>query len=111
MFKYNGYVIKTRPDYKEALKKGVNIEELVCDVYEETDSEFKNSLLNFNMMPCFEYRENTVSEIEIGIKKMIDLDCEYLKLKVNQKNLTDSQNCFTEQYSSSRKAWAEMVLK
>ena len=60
MFKYDGYVIKTTPDYKKALKKGIDIEEIVCDVYAETDKEFKNSLLNFNMMPCFEYKENTV---------------------------------------------------
>ncbi|MBQ2921851.1 MAG: hypothetical protein IJE60_01970 [Tyzzerella sp.] len=84
MFKYDGYVIKTTPDYKEALKKGEEIGELVCEVYAESDTEFKKCLNEFNMMQCFEYKENTVSEIENGIKNIIDSDSSYLELKVKQ---------------------------
>lgn len=84
MFKYDGYVIKTTPDYKEALEKGEEIGELACEVYEESDTEFKNCLNEFNMMQCFEYKENTANEIENGIKNIIDSDCSYLELKVKQ---------------------------
>lgn len=84
MFRYDGYIIKTTPDYEEALKKGENIEELVCEVYEESDTELRNCLSEFNMMHCFEYKENTVNEIENGIKNIIDSDCSYLELKVKQ---------------------------
>ena len=84
MFRYDGYVIKTTPDYEEALKKGEDIGEIVCEVYAETDTEFKKCLNEFNMMQCFEYKENTVSEIENGIKNIIDADSSYLELKVKQ---------------------------
>lgn len=84
MFKYDGYVIKTKPDYKEALEKGEDIDELVCEVYTEADTEFKKCLNEFNMMQCFEYQKNTVSEIENGIKNIIDSDSSYLELKVKQ---------------------------
>lgn len=84
MFKYDGYVIKTKPDYSKALKKGENIEEIWCEVYQESDTEFKRCLNEFNMMPCFEYKENTVAEIENGIKNIIDSDCAYLELQIKQ---------------------------
>ena len=84
MFRYDGYVIKTTPDYEEALKKGEGIGEIVCEVYAESDTEFKKCLNEFNMMQCFEYKENTVSEIENGIKNIIDADSSYLELKVKQ---------------------------
>lgn len=84
MFRYDGYVIKTTPDYEEALKKGEDIGEIVCEVYAESDTEFKKCLNEFNMMQCFEYKENTVSEIENGIKNIIDADSSYLELKVKQ---------------------------
>lgn len=84
MFRYDGYVIKTTPDYKEALEKGEEIGEIVCEVYAEADIEFKKCLNEFNMMQCFEYKENTVSEIENGIKNIIDSDSSYLELKVKQ---------------------------
>lgn len=84
MFKYDGYVIKTTPDYEEALKKGEEFGELVCEVYAESDTEFNKCLNEFNMMQCFEYKENTVSEIENGIKNIIDSDSSYLELKVKQ---------------------------
>ena len=84
MFRYDGYVIKTTPDYKEALEKGEEIGEIVCAVYAESDTEFKKCLNEFNMMQCFEYKENTVSEIENGIKNIIDSYSSYLELKVKQ---------------------------
>lgn len=84
MFRYDGYVIKTTPDYIEALEKDEEIGELVCEVYAESDTELKKCLNEFNMMQCFEYKENTVSEIENGIKNIIDSDSSYLELKIKQ---------------------------
>lgn len=84
MFEYDGYVIKTTPDYKDALKNGIEIEELVCKVYSVSDTEFKNCLNEFNMMRSFEYKEDTEKEIENGIKKIIDSDGSYLELKMKQ---------------------------
>ena len=84
MFKYDGYIIKTTPDYIEALENGEEIEELVCEVYAESDTELKNCLNEFNMMRSFEYKEDTVAEIENGIKNMINADSSYLELQIKQ---------------------------
>lgn len=94
MFKYDGYVIKTAPDYKEALRKGKDIEELVCEVYQESDTELKICLNEFNMMQCFEYGENTEREIENGIMNIIDSDSSYLELKVKQSKFDRQSELF-----------------
>ena len=94
MFKYDGYVIKTTPDYKEALRKGKDIEELVCEVYQESDTELKICLNEFNMMQCFEYGENTEGEIENGIMNIIDSDSSYLELKVKQSKFDRQSELF-----------------
>ena len=82
MFRYDGYIIKTIPDYKEAIENGETIEDLYCEVYTENDKSLENCIHEFNMMPCFEYTENTVSEVEKGIRNMIDCDSSYIELKV-----------------------------
>ena len=84
MFKYEGYIIKTTPDYKEALEKGEEIEELVCEVYAASDTELKNCLNEFNMMQGFEYKKKTAMEIENGIMNIINSDSSYLELQVKQ---------------------------
>ena len=84
MFEYDGYIIKTTPDYKEALEKGEEIEELVCEVYAASDTELKTCLNEFNMLPSFEYKDNTVKEIENGIMNIINSDSSYLELQVKQ---------------------------
>ena len=94
MFKYDGYVIKTTPDYKEALRKGKDIEELVCEVYQESDTELKICLNEFNMMQCLEYGENTEREIENGIMNIIDSDSSYLELKVKQSKFDRQSELF-----------------
>lgn len=94
MFKYDGYVIKTTPDYKEALEKGEEIDELVCEVYAESDTEFKKCLNEFNMMQCFEYKENTAIEIENGIMNIINSDCSYLELQVKQSKFDRQSELF-----------------
>lgn len=84
MFKYDGYIIKTTPDYKEALEKGEEIEELICEVYAASDTELKNCLNEFNMMQGFEYKKKTAMEIENGIMNIINSDSSYLELQVKQ---------------------------
>lgn len=84
MFKYDGYIIKTTPDYKEALEKGEEIEELTCEVYAASDTELKNCLNEFNMMQGFEYKKKTAMEIENGIMNIINSDSSYLELQVKQ---------------------------
>lgn len=91
MFKYDGYIIKTTPDYKDALEKSEDIEVLDCEVYAESDAELKNCLMKFNMAQGFEYSENTVYEIENGIKNVIDSDDSYLELQIKQ-NKFDRQS-------------------
>ena len=94
MFEYDGYVIKTTPDYKDALKNGIEIEELVCKVYSASDTEFKNCLNEFNMMRSFEYKEDTEKEIENGIKNIIDSDGSYLELKMKQEKFERQSTLF-----------------
>lgn len=94
MFRYGGYVIKTNPDYETAIENGDEIAEIWCEVYAETDTEFKHCLNEFNMMPCFEYAENTVSEIENGIKNIIDNDSSYLELQIKSKKFERQSELF-----------------
>lgn len=94
MFEYDGYIIETTPDYKEALKNGIEIEELVCKVYSASDTELKNCLNEFNMMRSFEYKEDTANEIENGIKNIIDSDCSYLELKLKQEKFERQSTLF-----------------
>lgn len=94
MFRYGGYVIKTNPDYEKAIENGNDIAEIWCEVYAEADTEFKHCLNEFNMMPCFEYAENTVSEIENGIKNIIDNDSSYLELQIKSKKFERQSELF-----------------
>lgn len=84
MFKYDGYVVKTIPDYKKAIKNGDNFEELRCEVYQESDKNMERCLNEFNMMPGFEFKERTVVEIENGIMNIMNNDRAYLELQVKQ---------------------------
>lgn len=45
-------------------------------------------------MPCFEYAENTVSEIENGIKNIIDNDSSYLELQIKRKKFERQSELF-----------------
>ena len=94
MFRYGRYVINTNPDYEKAIENGDDIAEIWCEVYAETDTEFKHCLSEFNMMPCFEYAENTVSEIENGIKNIIDNDSSYLELQIKSKKFERQSELF-----------------
>lgn len=82
MIKFDGLVIKVEPDYKERIEKGIGIDELWCEVYQESDTEFKHKLGDFNMMQGFEYKEATVEAIESGIKRMVETDWSSYQLEI-----------------------------
>ena len=82
MIKFDGLVIKVELDYKERIEKGIEIDELWCEVYQETDTEFKHPLGDFNMMQGFEYKEATVEAIESGIKRMVETDWSSYQLEI-----------------------------
>ena len=82
MIKFDGLVIKVEPDYKERIEKGIEIDELWCEVYQESDTEFKHKLGDFNVMQGFEYKEATVEAIESGIKRMVETDWSSYQLEI-----------------------------
>ena len=82
MIKFDGLVIKVEPDYKDRIEKGIEIDELWCEVYQESDTEFKHKLGDFNMMQGFEYKEATVEAIESGIKRMVETDWSSYQLEI-----------------------------
>jgi len=82
VIKFDGLVIKVEPDYKERIEKGIEIDELWCEVYQESDTEFKHKLGDFNMMQGFEYKEATVEAIESGIKRMVETDWSSYQLEI-----------------------------
>lgn len=85
MVKFDSLVIKVEPDYKERIEKGIEIDELWCEVYQETDTEFKHPLGDFNMMQGFEYDDESVESIEKGIKQMVEKEWSSYQLEI--KNL------------------------
>lgn len=84
MIKFDGLVIKVEPDYKDRIEKGIEIDELWCEVYDERDTEFKHKLGDFNMTQGFEYDEESVESIEKGIKKMVESDWSSYQLEILQ---------------------------
>ena len=109
MFKYDGYVVKTTPDYKKAIKNGDDFEELRCEVYQESDKNMEKCLNEFNMMPGFEFKERTVVEIENGIMNIMNNDRAYLELQVKQGKFERHSQLFYRAVELSKKAWAEMM--
>ena len=82
MIKFDGLVIKVEPDYKDRIEKGIEIDELWCEVYQESDTEFKHKLGDFNMMQNFEYDDESVESIEKGIKRMVERDWSSYQLEI-----------------------------
>lgn len=82
MIKFDGLVIKVEPDYKDRIEKGIEIDELWCEVYQESDTEFKHKLGDFNMMKNFEYDDESVESIEKGIKQMVESDWSSYQLEI-----------------------------
>lgn len=82
MIKFDGLVIKVEPDYKDRIEKGIEIDELWCEVYQESDTKFKHKLGDFNMMQNFEYDDESVESIEKGIKQMVERDWSSYQLEI-----------------------------
>ena len=82
MIKFDGLVIKVEPDYKDRIEKGIEIDELWCEVYQESVTEFKHKLGDFNMMQNFEYDDESVESIEKGIKQMVESDWSSYQLEI-----------------------------
>lgn len=82
MIKFDGLVIVIEPDYKDRIEKGIEIDELWCEVYQESDTEFKHKLGDFNMMQNFEYDDESVKSIEKGIKQMVESDWSSYQLEI-----------------------------
>ena len=82
MIKFDGLVIKVEPDYKDRIEKGIEIDELWCEVYQESDTEFKHKLGDFNMMQNFEYDDESIESIEKGIKQMVERDWSSYQLEI-----------------------------
>ena len=85
MIKFDGLVIKVEPDYKDRIEKGIEIDELWCEVYQESDTEFKHKLGDFNMMQNHEYHDETVEDIEKGAIRIVET--EWATVQVERANL------------------------
>ena len=82
MVKFDGLVIKIEPDYKDRIEKGIEIDELWCEVYQENDTEFKTKLGDFNMMRGFEFDDESVEAIEKSVKQMVEKDWSSYQLEI-----------------------------
>ena len=85
MIKFDGLVIVVEPDYKERIFKGIEFEELSCNAYDENDTEFKNSLLEFTLMSGQEGEYETVEDVEMAIKRVVD--SEWATIQLERANL------------------------
>lgn len=94
MMKYDGYIIKTKPDYKSAISSGKEIDEIFCEVYDENDTEFKNCLGDFNMQKGFEFQDSTVIDIEKSIEKLVDSDWAYYQLEKKEAGFKRMEELF-----------------
>ena len=82
MIKFDGLVIKIEPDYKDRIEKGIEIDELWCEVYQESDTEFKTKLGDFNMMRGFEFDDESVEAIAKSVKQMVEKDWSSYQLEI-----------------------------
>ena len=85
MIKFDGLVIVVEPDYKERILKGIEFDELNCNAYDENDTEFKNSLLEFTLMPGKDDVYETVEDVEMAIKRVVD--SEWATIQLERANL------------------------
>lgn len=85
MMKFNGFVIVIEPDYKEMIAKSVEIDKLNCNVYDENDTEFKNSLFNFILSARKNVNIETVEDVEMAIKEVVDREMTTIQL-INANN-------------------------
>ena len=71
MFKYNGYLIVTEPDYKEVIDKGGIVDGISGQVYDENDMEQKQTLGEFYLVIGSSFKESSVDAIERSIMEVV----------------------------------------
>lgn len=81
MIKYDGLIIVVEPDYKDRIEKGIEIEELSCNAYDESDTEFKNSLLEFTLIPGKDFDDETEADIEKAVRRTVSMDWATIQLE------------------------------
>ena len=79
--KFDGLVIVVEPDYKDRFKREIEIDELTCYAYDENDTELKNILLCFTLLPDKEFDVETVEDIEMEIRRCVDTEWTTIQLK------------------------------
>lgn len=88
MFKYNGYLIVTEPDYKNIINEGRSVDSISCQVYDENDTEQEQILGDFNIVRGSSYQESSAEAIERAIMEVVEEDQSALELvrKTNELN-------------------------
>ena len=81
MIKFDGLIIIVEPDYKERIEKGIELEELTCKAYDEKDTECKNSLLDFILIPRTDFDDETVEEVEKAIRRTAEREWATIQLE------------------------------
>ena len=81
MIKFDGLIIIVEPDYKERIEKGIELEELTCKAYDEKDTECKNSLLDFILIPGTDFDDETVEEVEKAIRRTAEREWATIQLE------------------------------
>lgn len=86
MLRYNGYLIVTEPDYKEAASKGEIVDDLWCQVYDENDTELKQMLGDFNIVRMANFNKSSAEAIETAIMEVVEEDMNSFELarKINE---------------------------
>ncbi len=74
MFKYNGYLIVTEPDYKAETTQGKVVDDLWCQVYDENDIEQKQKLGDFNLVRGASFNKSSEEAIEKAIMEVVEED-------------------------------------
>lgn len=81
MIKFDGLKIVVEPNYKERIEKGIELEELTCKAYDEKDTECKNSLLDFILIPGTDFDDETVEEVEKAIRRTAEREWATIQLE------------------------------
>lgn len=81
MIKFDGLIIIVEPNYKERIEKGIELEELTCKAYDEKDTECKNSLLDFILIPGTDFDDETVEEVEKAIRRTAEREWATIQLE------------------------------
>ena len=74
--------------------KGIEYDELNCNAYDENDTEFKNSLLEFTLMSGHDGEYETVEDVEMAIKRVVDSEWATIQLERANMKLERTKELF-----------------